>query len=125
MLQRMYLRWCERRGFKTEILDFQEGDEAGIDGVSFTVEPGEVVGLLGANGAGKSTLLRSIAGLQRPDAGRIRVAGHDPWRDPIAAKSALGYAAVSGRPAVTAVPLPPWLTVCDVVPVSEPFAPAA
>src|SRR5262249_20295067 len=37
MLQRMYLRWCERRGYKTEIIDFQAGDEAGIDSVSFTV----------------------------------------------------------------------------------------
>jgi peptide chain release factor 2 len=37
MLMRMYLRWCERRGYKTEVIDFQEGDEAGIDGVSFTV----------------------------------------------------------------------------------------
>ncbi len=37
MLMRMYLRWCERRGFKTEIVDYQEGDEAGIDAVSFTI----------------------------------------------------------------------------------------
>ena len=37
MLMRMYLRWCERRGYKTEIIDYQEGDEAGIDDVSFTV----------------------------------------------------------------------------------------
>lgn len=37
MLLRMYLRWCERRGYKTEIIDYQEGDEAGIDAVSFTV----------------------------------------------------------------------------------------
>jgi peptide chain release factor 2 len=36
MLLRMYLRWCERRGFKTEIVDYQAGDEAGIDGASFT-----------------------------------------------------------------------------------------
>ena len=38
MLMRMYLRWCEKRGYKTEIIDFQESDEAGIDGVSFTVQ---------------------------------------------------------------------------------------
>ena len=37
MLMRMYLRWCERRGYKTEIIDFQEGDEAGIDAVSISV----------------------------------------------------------------------------------------
>ena len=37
MLLRMYLRWCERRGFKTEVIDYQAGDEAGIDGASFTV----------------------------------------------------------------------------------------
>ncbi len=37
MLLRMYLRFCERRGYKTEIIDYQEGDEAGIDDVSFTV----------------------------------------------------------------------------------------
>jgi peptide chain release factor 2 len=38
MLMRMYLRWCERHGYKTEIIDFQEGDEAGIDAVAFTIE---------------------------------------------------------------------------------------
>lgn len=37
MLLRMYLRWAERRGYKTDIIDYQEGDEAGIDAVSFTV----------------------------------------------------------------------------------------
>ena len=37
MLYRMYLRWAERRGYKTEILDYQDGDEAGIDAVSFSV----------------------------------------------------------------------------------------
>ena len=37
MLLRMYLRWCERRGYKTEMLDYQPGDEAGIDGASFSV----------------------------------------------------------------------------------------
>jgi peptide chain release factor 2 len=37
MLLRMYLRWAERHGFKTEMIDFQEGDEAGIDGASFSI----------------------------------------------------------------------------------------
>src|SRR5262249_39581155 len=46
MLYRMYLRWCERRGYKTEIIDFQEGDEAGIDGVSFTVAGESAYGYL-------------------------------------------------------------------------------
>ena len=46
MLMRMYLRWCERRGYKTDILDFQEGDEAGIDGVSFTVAGPSAFGYL-------------------------------------------------------------------------------
>jgi len=46
MLLRMYLRWCERRGYKTEMLDFQEGDEAGIDGASFSVQGDHAFGYL-------------------------------------------------------------------------------
>jgi peptide chain release factor 2 len=46
MLMRMYLRWCERRGYKTDVIDFQEGDEAGIDGVSFTVAGANAFGYL-------------------------------------------------------------------------------
>ena len=46
MLLRMYLRWCERRGFKTDIVDYQEGDEAGIDAVSFTVTGDSAYGYL-------------------------------------------------------------------------------
>jgi peptide chain release factor 2 len=38
MLLRMYLRWAEKRGFKTEIIDYQAGDEAGVKSVSFTLE---------------------------------------------------------------------------------------
>jgi len=48
MLLRMYTRWCERRGFKTEIIDFQAGDEAGIDGASFTVAGPNAYGYLRA-----------------------------------------------------------------------------
>ena len=46
MLLRMYLRYCERRGYKTEIVDYQEGDEAGIDAVSFTVSGPAAFGYL-------------------------------------------------------------------------------
>jgi peptide chain release factor 2 len=48
MLLRMYLRWCERRGYKTEMLDYQVGDEAGIDGASFTVQGPYAYGYLRA-----------------------------------------------------------------------------
>jgi peptide chain release factor 2 len=46
MLLRMYLRWCERRGYKSEIIDRQDGDEAGIDDVSFTVSGDSAYGYL-------------------------------------------------------------------------------
>jgi peptide chain release factor 2 len=46
MLQRMYMRYCQARGYKTEIIDFQESDDAGIDSVSFTVEGDHAFGYL-------------------------------------------------------------------------------
>jgi len=48
MLLRMYLRWCERRGYKTEIVDYQEGDEAGISGAAFTASGPYAYGYLRA-----------------------------------------------------------------------------
>lgn len=69
------------------------GARRALDDVSLTVAAGSITGLLGANGAGKSTLLRTAAGLQPPDHGSVRVAGHDVWAAPIAAKAGLGYAA--------------------------------
>ena len=48
MLMRMYLRWCERRGYRTDIIDYQPGDEAGIDGASFTVSGVNAYGYLRA-----------------------------------------------------------------------------
>ena len=78
---------------RVENLRHAYGDRVALAGVSLAVEPGEIVGLLGANGAGKSTLLRTAAGLQPPDEGRVVVAGHDVWDAPLPARAALGYAA--------------------------------
>src|SRR5579862_5109573 len=64
---------------------------AAVADLSFTVQPGEILGLVGANGAGKTTTLRSITGILKPSSGRIRVAGHDIERSPVAAKRAFAY----------------------------------
>src|SRR5438270_6208933 len=50
-----------------------------VDGVSFTIEPGEMVAFLGPNGAGKTTTLKMLSGLIYPTAGSARVLGHVPW----------------------------------------------
>ena len=52
------------------------------DGMSLSVESGQVYGLLGHNGAGKTTLVNQIVGLLKPDAGSIRISGHDVVADP-------------------------------------------
>ncbi|MGA9597233.1 MAG: ATP-binding cassette domain-containing protein [Acidimicrobiia bacterium] len=57
------------------------GDFTAVDNVDFEIEPGEVVGLVGANGAGKTTLIRMILGLLEPSAGSIRLFGTVPTRD--------------------------------------------
>jgi len=66
------------------------GGKRVVDGVDLTCAPGEVLGLLGPNGAGKTTSLRMCSGFLRPDAGSIRIAGHDLATAPDAARGALG-----------------------------------
>src|SRR5437016_2048242 len=53
---------------------------AAVQDVSFQIDPGEMVGLLGANGAGKTTLLKLLAGLLYPSEGTVSVAGFVPWQ---------------------------------------------
>jgi len=67
------------------------GPKVAVNGVSFTVEKGEVLGFLGPNGAGKSTTMRMITGFLPPTAGSIRVGSHDMVERPIEAKRLIGY----------------------------------
>ena len=64
-----------------------------VDDFSFSVAPGEVVGLIGPNGAGKTSTLRCIVGIQRPTKGTITIAGHDIVTDGVAAKQQLAFMA--------------------------------
>jgi ABC-2 type transport system ATP-binding protein len=67
------------------------GDIVAVDGVSFTVEKGEVVGFLGPNGAGKTTSMRMLTGFLPPTEGTAVIAGHDIFEDPIVARRSVGY----------------------------------
>jgi gliding motility-associated transport system ATP-binding protein len=67
------------------------GDIVAVDGVSFRVERGEVVGFLGPNGAGKTTTMRMLTGFLPPTDGSARIAGHDIFDEPLEARRAVGY----------------------------------
>lgn len=67
------------------------GQIVAVDGVSFTVNKGEVLGFLGPNGAGKSTTMKMITGFLTPTSGTIRVCGHDVQEEALAAKTRIGY----------------------------------
>lgn len=55
-------------------------DVLAVDAITFTVQPGEMVGLIGPNGAGKTTTLKMLCGLLHPTSGEARVAGYVPWQ---------------------------------------------
>ena len=67
------------------------GEFVAVNELSFSVQPGEVMGLVGPNGAGKTTTLRCLAGIIPPTRGTVRVGGHDIVRDAIAAKKQLAF----------------------------------
>ena len=81
------------------------GEVIAVDEVSFTADDGQITGLLGPNGAGKSTTLRMMYGLMAPEAGSVRVDGHEVREDTVAAQARIGalpdthalYPRLSGR----------------------------
>jgi ABC-2 type transport system ATP-binding protein len=67
------------------------GSKRAVDGITFSVKRGDILGFLGPNGAGKSTTMKMITGFLRPDAGTASVDGVDVTADPVAVKRKLGY----------------------------------
>ena len=67
------------------------GAKRAVDGVSFSVERGEVLGFLGPNGAGKSTTMRMVTGFMPPTSGKVAIGGHDVVESPLEAKRLVGY----------------------------------
>ena len=82
------------------------GRQTAVDGVSFTVARGEVIGLLGPNGAGKTSVIKMLLGLVRPDAGEVLLLGR-PAADPRRA-ARVGYLPELFR-------YQPWLTAAEVL----------
>jgi ABC-2 type transport system ATP-binding protein len=76
---------------EAEKLTKEFGNRRVLDGVSFDVPTGAVLGFLGPNGAGKTTTMRILTGLSRATSGRVRIAGHDVVKDQRAVARVLGY----------------------------------
>jgi ABC-2 type transport system ATP-binding protein len=76
---------------KVSNLQKKYGDQKAVDGISFSINKGEIVGFLGPNGAGKSTTMKMITGYLEPDRGDIEVAGIDVMNHPLESKKKIGY----------------------------------
>lgn len=76
---------------QAESLTKHYGEVRALEGISFHVEQGEIVGLLGPNGAGKTTTMKILTCFLAPSSGRARVAGHDIFDEPLAVKRSVGY----------------------------------
>ncbi|MBN8249948.1 MAG: ABC transporter ATP-binding protein [Verrucomicrobia bacterium] len=72
------------------------GDQVAVDGLTFEVPAGQIVGFLGPNGAGKSTTLKMLTGMLAPTSGTATVAGFDLAREPVEAKRRIGFVPDSG-----------------------------
>jgi ABC-2 type transport system ATP-binding protein len=90
------------------------GPVVAVDGISFQVDQGQVLGLLGPNGAGKTTAMRMLACYIRPDSGTASVCGHDILKDPVGVRRSLGYLA-ENSPAYPEMTVGGFLNfICDV-----------
>ncbi len=90
------------------------GPVVAVDGISFSVGKGQVLGLLGPNGAGKTTAMRMLACYIRPDSGTASVCGHDILKDPLGVRRSLGYLA-ENSPAYPEMTVGGFLNfICDV-----------
>src|SRR3989440_9644055 len=85
--------WGKRAAMSILVQDYYKvyGQIVAADGITFSVAPGEILGLVGPNGAGKTTTLRAMAGILVPTRGRIVISGHDMAKEAVAAKSKLAY----------------------------------
>lgn len=78
---------------KIESVSKNYGSQKALDGISFSVKPGEILGFLGPNGAGKSTTMKIITGLIQADGGKVEICGLDILASPLEAKRKTGYLA--------------------------------
>jgi len=85
------LKLAGKQMIKAEALTKQYGPITAVDGLSFTVQHGEVLGFLGPNGAGKTTTMRMLAGFVQPSSGHAEVCGYSVESQPTEAKRCLGY----------------------------------
>jgi ABC-2 type transport system ATP-binding protein len=76
---------------ETKELTKYYGQQAAVDGLSITVQEGEIFGFLGPNGAGKTTIILMLLGLTEPSRGEARVCGFNPIREPLKVKRLVGY----------------------------------
>jgi len=97
-------------------LTHRYGKKVALEKVTLHAQRGRVFGLVGENGAGKTTLMKHLLGALSPDAGEVRVLGHDPTRNPPAVLSRIGYLSEDRD-------LPRWMRVGELMRYTQAFYP--
>lgn len=93
---------------KVDRLNKSYGQQPVLKDLTFAVEEGQIVALLGRNGAGKTTTIRSLMGLIEPDSGEINLLGYSPQKDPIEIRKRIGYLAEDQQ-------MYGWMTVIETI----------